>query len=72
MHCLTQNKAKWQVREKFSVPAEKKIATEKRQEVVSFLSRDENSRLLAGKKDTVGRVIRRQQRVLKISTRPLQ
>lgn len=30
---------------------EKKTATEKRWEVVSFLSRDENSRLLAGKKD---------------------
>lgn len=70
-HRRTQNKAKRQVREKLSVPAEKKIATEKRQEVVSFLSRDENSRLLAGKKDTVGRVIKRQRRVLTKSLRDL-
>ena len=31
----------------------KKIAEEKRERVVSFLCRDENSRMLSGKKDTI-------------------
>ncbi|XP_067233683.1 uncharacterized protein [Chanodichthys erythropterus] len=33
----------------------KRAATQKKQQVTNFLSRDENSRLLAGKRDTVGR-----------------
>lgn len=50
----------------------KKIAEEKRERVVSFLCRDENSRMLSGKKDTVTKnKIKHQRRVLLHSLKDL-
>lgn len=40
----------------------KRAATQKKQQVTNFLFRDENSRLLAGKRDTVGRKNNKMQR----------
>ncbi|KAK0139229.1 hypothetical protein N1851_024156 [Merluccius polli] len=50
----------------------KKIAEEKKERVVSFLCRDENSRMLSGKKDTVTKnKMKRQRRVLLHSLKDL-
>ncbi len=68
---LFENKVNKNVREKRSKPQLKQNAVEKRKEVELFLSRDTNSRLLAGEKDTVGRVNKKQRRVLTKSLRDL-
>ena len=65
-------RAKERVRlsEKFKPKGKKKVATQREQAVVSFLTRDENSRLLPGKKDTITKnKVKYQQRVL---TKPLK
>ena len=54
------NKAK-KVRQPTIRPSPKRAATQKKQQVF-FLSRDENSRLLSGKRDTVGRKNNKMQR----------
>lgn len=55
--------------EKFKQRGSKKLSTERKQAVINFLSRDENSRLLAGKKDTITKnKLKMQRRVL---TKPL-
>lgn len=55
--------------EKFKRRGSKKLSTERKQAVINFLSRDENSRLLAGKKDTITKnKLKMQRRVL---TKPL-
>ena len=43
-------------------PSPKRAATQKKQQVTNFLSRDENSRLLSGKRDTVCRKNNKMQR----------
>lgn len=41
------------LREKFKQRGSKKLSAERKQAVINFLSRDENGRLLAGKKYTI-------------------
>lgn len=54
--------------EKFKQRGSKKLSTERKQAVVNFLSRDENS-LLAGKKDTITKNKQKMQR--RVLTKPL-
>lgn len=44
--------------------SKRRNAEERKSQVESFLLRDENSRLLPGKKDTIGRKLEMQRRVL--------
>lgn len=53
------------------MPARKKLKNEKKAQVESFLLLDENSTVLPGKKDTVGRKEKRQRRVLTSSLKDL-
>jgi len=63
-------KERVQMSEKFKPKGKKKVATQREQAVVSFFTRDENSRLLPGKKDTITKnKVKYQRRVL---TKPLK
>lgn len=63
-------KERVQLSEKFKPKGKKKMATQRERAVVSFLTRDENSRLLSGKKDTITKnKVKYQRRVL---TKPLK
>ncbi|KAJ4944117.1 hypothetical protein JOQ06_012662, partial [Pogonophryne albipinna] len=65
----TRAKERATLSDKFKPKGCKKLATERKLAVVSFLTRDENSRLLAGKKDTITKnKVKKQRRVL---TKPL-
>ncbi|KAL7388626.1 hypothetical protein ABVT39_017872 [Epinephelus coioides] len=55
--------------EKFKQRGSKKLSAERKQAVINFLSRDENSRLLAGKKDTITKNKQKMQR--RVLTKPL-
>jgi len=52
---VRQKVTKLTVREKSNLSARKKLINEKKAQVESFLLLDENSTVLPGKKDTVGR-----------------
>lgn len=55
--------------EKYKQRGNKKLSAERKQSVVNFLSRDENSTLLAGKKDTITKNKQKMQR--RVLTKPL-
>ncbi|XP_029903924.1 uncharacterized protein LOC115356800 [Myripristis murdjan] len=56
--------------EKFKPRGCKKLSAERKQAVINFLSRDENSRLLAGKKDTITKNKQKLQR--RVLAKPLK
>lgn len=73
-----QRKLDWQkkkmkmVSEKNKMKNKKKASQKRREEVASFLCRDENSRMLSGKKDTITKnKIKQQRRVLLHSLKDL-
>lgn len=62
-------KQKANVSEKFKPRGSKKLSTQRKQAVVNFLTRDENSRLLSGKRDTITKNKQKMQR--RVLTKPL-
>ncbi|KAL1250481.1 hypothetical protein QQF64_018277 [Cirrhinus molitorella] len=55
--------------EKFKQRGSKKLSAQRKQAVINFLSRDENSHLVAGKKDTITKNKQKKQR--RVLTKPL-
>ena len=66
---INKKKAKSRPVKKIKLRGHKKLSAERKQAVINFLSRVENSRLLAGKKETVTKNEQKMQR--RVLTEPL-